>query len=95
MFHLFKRRSAADLKRELLHEAEVEAVLHQASAAHHQALAGMYAARVEQLRSELDSQPRTLAEALLDTRATAKAVGTLTGNAWGSLRRFAPAGLRP
>jgi hypothetical protein len=87
---IFRKRTAAELMREQLHEAEHEAASHQASAEHHQALAAMYAARVERLRAALDDQPRTLAEALLDTDAPPLGARRLA-----PLQRFAPAGLRP
>jgi uncharacterized protein with beta-barrel porin domain len=87
---IFRKRTAAELMSELLREAEVEAVLHQASAEHHQALATMYADRASKLRAALDEQPRTLAEAIIDTAAPPP-----SGRRLAPLQRFAPAGLRP
>lgn len=84
IFSMFKRTSAADVMRDQLHEAEVEAAEHQASAEHHQALADMYAARVERLRAALDDEPLQVSvpPAVPTTRLA-------------QLARFAPAGLRP
>lgn len=56
---IFKRRTVGEVFAAQLYEAEVSAAEHQASAEHHQALADMYAGRVERLRRVLDDAPRS------------------------------------
>ena len=55
MFNLFQPRPDVHLKRvtELLREANIARVEHQAAAEHHDALARMYAERVARLEAEL------------------------------------------
>lgn len=53
MFNLFKKMTADQVMRDQLAEAKLAAAQHEAAAEHHEALAMMYASRVERLERAL------------------------------------------
>lgn len=53
--NLFRKIQPEDVIRQQLHEAQVHALEHQASAEHYQALADMYAKRAERLQAIINT----------------------------------------
>lgn len=54
IFSLFRPASVADIRREQLQTAQLYCLEHSSAAEHHQALASMYAKRVQRLRAETE-----------------------------------------